>query len=137
MPASPCPANPTGKCPNQNTTANKLCPPAPHSHGQEPSHGHGADGSSGGGAQAYAHVKASMVKLPFAAAVGRDSLLQTLVESDVPVQAFGTPSIRAVIRYKWQQYAQAKLLLRAACYCVYTAAFTLWAVLLAMVGGWA
>ncbi len=32
-----------------------------------------------------------MVRLPFACSVGRDSLLQTLVESDVPVQAYGVP----------------------------------------------
>lgn len=38
------------------------------------------------GPQPYAHVKASMVPLPFACSIGKDSLLQTLVESDVPVQ---------------------------------------------------
>jgi hypothetical protein len=29
------------------------------------------------------------VRLPFACALGKESLLQTLVESDVPVQAYG------------------------------------------------
>ncbi len=38
------------------------------------------------GPQPYAHVKASMVRLPYACSLGRDSLLQTLVESDVPVK---------------------------------------------------
>lgn len=38
------------------------------------------------GPQPYAHVKASMVRLPFACSLGRESLLRTMVESDVPVQ---------------------------------------------------
>lgn len=43
------------------------------------------------GPQPYAHVKASMVRLPFACSIGRESLLQTLVESDVPVQVCSRP----------------------------------------------
>ena len=38
------------------------------------------------GPQPYAHVKANMVRLPYACALGQDSLLHSLVESDVPVQ---------------------------------------------------
>ncbi len=35
-----------------------------------------------------------MVRLPFAAASGKDSVLHTLVESDVPVQTFGCETIK-------------------------------------------
>jgi hypothetical protein len=42
----------------------------------------GKDGS----AEAYAHVDANMVRLPFACAIGKESLLQTMVESEVPVK---------------------------------------------------
>lgn len=38
------------------------------------------------GPQPYAHVKASMVLLPYACSIGRESLLHTLVESSVPVK---------------------------------------------------
>eukprot|EP00967_Tisochrysis_lutea_P123984 scaffold206943_cov22-Tisochrysis_lutea.AAC.2 len=38
------------------------------------------------GPQPYAHVKANMVRLPYACSIGPDSLLHSLVESDVPVQ---------------------------------------------------
>ncbi len=85
------------------------------------------------GPQPYAHVKASMVRLPFACTVGKESLLQTLVESDVPVQAYGTPSVRAVIRHKWRLYARSKLLTRAIVYCIYTVLYTVFCVLYAMV----
>jgi hypothetical protein len=85
------------------------------------------------GPQAYAHVKASMVRLPFACSIGKESLLQTLVESDVPVQAYGTPTVRAVIRHKWRLYAQSKLIIRALNYMFYTLVFTVYAILFAMV----
>ena len=39
-----------------------------------------------GAAQAYAHVEATMARLPFACSLGKESLLQTLVESNVPVK---------------------------------------------------
>lgn len=44
------------------------------------------------GPQPYAHVKASMVRLPYACSIGRDSLLATLVSSNVPVK------VRAALR---------------------------------------
>ena len=36
--------------------------------------------------RAYAHVEATMARLPFACALGKESLLQSLVESNVPVK---------------------------------------------------
>jgi len=47
--------------------------------------------------QPYAHMRALMVRLPYACAIGPDSLLHSLVESDVPVQvrAGARPCIRA------------------------------------------
>lgn len=83
------------------------------------------------GPQPYAHVKASMVRLPYACSIGRDSLLQTLLESDVPVQTYGTPTLRAVIKHKWRLYARARLLTRASLYLLYTLLFTVYAVLYA------
>lgn len=74
-----------------------------------------------------------MVRLPFACGVGKDSLLHTLVDSDVPVQAFGTQTVRAVIRHKWRLYARSKLLLRSINYCFYTLCFTVYAILYSMV----
>lgn len=85
------------------------------------------------GPQAYAHVKASMVRLPFACSVGKDSLLHTLVDSDVPVQAFGTQTLRAVIKHKWRMYARTKLLIRSINYCFYTLCFTVFTILYARV----
>ena len=72
------------------------------------------------GPQPYAHVKASMV---------RDSLLQTLVESDVPAQAYGTPTLRAVIKHKWRLYGRSRLLWRAIFYGLYTALFSVYGIL--------
>lgn len=86
------------------------------------------------GPQPYAHVKASMVRLPFACAIGKDSLLQTLVESDVPVQVYGTPTLRAVIRHKWRLYARSKLTVRSIIYCFYCLCFTVFGILFSMVG---
>mmetsp|Transcript_14469 Transcript_14469/g.31389 ORF Transcript_14469/g.31389 Transcript_14469/m.31389 type:complete len:1906 (-) Transcript_14469:1211-6928(-) len=81
------------------------------------------------GPQPYAHVKASMVRLPFACSIGKESLLQTLVESNVPVQAYGTPTVRAVIKHKWRLYGRLRLSIRALIYCAYTVIFTTYAVL--------
>jgi hypothetical protein len=48
-----------------------------------------------------------MVKLPFACSLGKESLLQTLVASNVPVQAYGTPTVSTVIKHKWHLYGGA------------------------------
>ncbi|GFR45654.1 hypothetical protein Agub_g7065 [Astrephomene gubernaculifera] len=84
------------------------------------------------GPQPYAHVKASMVRLPYACSIGRDSLLQTLVESDVPVKAYGTPTLRAIIKHKWRLYARRKLLTRSLIYVCYVVLFTVTGILYAM-----
>ncbi|MEW5316534.1 MAG: hypothetical protein WDW38_007902 [Sanguina aurantia] len=83
------------------------------------------------GPQPYAHVKASMVLLPYACSIGRESLLHTLVESSVPVKAFGTPSIRAVIKHKWRLYARNKIAFRAVVFLIYVALFTVFGILYA------
>ncbi|PNW77392.1 hypothetical protein CHLRE_10g434600v5 [Chlamydomonas reinhardtii] len=84
------------------------------------------------GPQPYAHVKASMVRLPYACSIGRDSLLQTLVESDVPVKVYGTPTLRAIIKHKWRLYARRKLLVRSLIYVFYVIMFTVTGVLFSM-----
>lgn len=82
--------------------------------------------------QPYAHVEASMVRLPFACAVGKESLLHTLVTSNVPVQAFGTPTVRAVIKHKWRLYGSLRLTIRSINYIIYTIIFTCFCVIYAM-----
>jgi hypothetical protein len=84
------------------------------------------------GPQPYAHVKASMVRLPYACSIGRDSLLQTLVESDVPVKVYGTPTLRAIIKHKWRLYARRKLLIRSLIYVFYVVMFTVTGILYSM-----
>jgi len=81
------------------------------------------------GPQPYAHVKANMVRLPYACSIGPDSLLHSLVESDVPVQAFGSPTIQAVVRHKWRLYARTRLVIRASIYLFYALANTVFAIL--------
>jgi len=53
------------------------------------------------GPQPYAHVKANMVRLPYACAIGPDSLLHSLVESDVPVQVRALAGTRPSIKRRW------------------------------------
>ncbi|KAG2498331.1 hypothetical protein HYH03_003591 [Edaphochlamys debaryana] len=84
------------------------------------------------GPQPYAHVKASMVRLPYACAIGRDSLLQTLVESDVPVKVYGTPTLRAIIKHKWRLYARRKLVTRSTIYVFYLLMYTVLGILYSM-----
>ncbi len=55
------------------------------------------------------------------------------MESDVPVQAYGTPTLRAVIRHKWRLYARDRLVVRALTYFFYTLVFTVWSILYSMV----
>ena len=70
-----------------------------------------------------------MIKLPFACALGKDSLLHTLVESDVPHQAYDTETVRAVIKHKWRLYGQFTITLRAINYCFFTFVFATYAIL--------
>uniref|UniRef100_A0A7S3R5P2 Ion transport domain-containing protein n=1 Tax=Dunaliella tertiolecta TaxID=3047 RepID=A0A7S3R5P2_DUNTE len=81
------------------------------------------------GPQPYTYVQAKMVRLPYACAIGPDSLLQSLVESDVPVQAFSTPSVHSVIRHKWHLYGRTCILTRFVIYLFYTLVLTVFAIL--------
>ncbi len=51
-------------------------------------------------------MEAAMVRLPFSAAMGKQSILRTLVESDVPVETFGAETVKAIISFKWQAFAR-------------------------------
>lgn len=44
-------------------------------------------------------------------------------------QAYGTPTLRAVIKHKWRLYASSKLFTRAVFYIIYTLVFTAFGVL--------
>ncbi|KAG1680624.1 hypothetical protein FOA52_015073 [Chlamydomonas sp. UWO 241] len=90
-----------------------------------------AQSETSAGPQPYAHVEARMVRLPFACALGKESLLQTIVASNVPVQAYSTPSIRAVIRHKWRLYGEARIVTRTVIYAIYALVFTIFAVIFA------
>ena len=58
-------------------------------------------------------MEASMVRLPYAANLGKGSMLHTLVESSVPVQAYGSETVKAIIHYKWQKFAKWKIFTKA------------------------
>ena len=45
------------------------------------------------------------VSIPFAVLPKEAGILKPLVESDVPPEAFGTPMIRAILTWKWEQFA--------------------------------
>ena len=81
------------------------------------------------GIEAYAHVEATMIKLPFACALGKDSLLHTLIESDVPHEAYNTETVRAVIKHKWRLYGQFTITLRTINYCFFCFVFAAYAVI--------
>ena len=75
-------------------------------------------------------MQAAMVQLPFAAAVGEDSLLLRLVESDVAVNAYGCETLNAVIMYKWRQFAMRDIYTKTIIYLVFLAAYTAYAIIL-------
>ncbi|KXZ50265.1 hypothetical protein GPECTOR_17g904 [Gonium pectorale] len=76
-------------------------------------------------------MEACMVRLPFAAASGKTSVLHTLVESGVPVQTFGSDTVKAIVDYKWRNFAQRRIYIKALVYLLYTVLFTVFAVLFA------
>ncbi|KAG2499706.1 hypothetical protein HYH03_002641 [Edaphochlamys debaryana] len=76
-------------------------------------------------------MEACMVRLPFAAASGKSSVLHTLVESSVPVQTFGSDTVKAIVDYKWRNFAQRRIYIKALVYVIYTLLFTIFAVLFA------
>ena len=48
---------------------------------------------------------AKRVNIPFAALPKEAGMLKPLLESEVPPEAFGTPIIRAILAWKWEQFA--------------------------------
>ena len=48
---------------------------------------------------------AKRVNIPFAALPKELGMLKPLLESEVPPEAFGTPIIRAILAWKWEQFA--------------------------------
>ncbi|GFR49848.1 hypothetical protein Agub_g11948 [Astrephomene gubernaculifera] len=76
-------------------------------------------------------MEACMVRLPFAANSGKTSVLHTLVESSVPVQTFGSDTVKAIVDYKWRNFAQRRIYIKALVYLLYTILFTVFAVLFA------
>ncbi|GIL43770.1 hypothetical protein Vafri_1390 [Volvox africanus] len=85
----------------------------------------------GGNKGPMALMEACMVPLPFAAASGKTSVLHTLVESSVPVQTYGSDTVKAIVDYKWRNFAQRRIYIKALVYLVYTIIFTIFAVLFA------
>lgn len=69
-------------------------------------------------------MEAVMVRLPFAAGRGKGSLLHTLVESDVPVETFGSSTVRAIIDYKWRRFAKRQIYTKSLIYLIYVLLFT-------------
>lgn len=76
-------------------------------------------------------MEACMVPLPFAAASGKTSVLHTLVESSVPVQTYGSDTVKAIVDYKWRNFAQRRVYIKALVYLNYTLIFTVFAALFA------
>ncbi|GIL81855.1 hypothetical protein Vretimale_1435 [Volvox reticuliferus] len=85
----------------------------------------------GGNKGPMALMEACMVPLPFAAASGKTSVLHTLVESSVPVQTYGSDTVKAIVDYKWRNFAQRRIYIKALVYLLYTIIFTIFAVLFA------
>ncbi|EFJ51236.1 hypothetical protein VOLCADRAFT_88109 [Volvox carteri f. nagariensis] len=85
----------------------------------------------GGNKGPMALMEACMVPLPFAAASGKTSVLHTLVESSVPVQTYGSDTVKAIVDYKWRNFAQRRIYIKALVYLLYTVIFTVFAVLFA------
>lgn len=75
-------------------------------------------------------MEAVMVRLPFPAAIGNDSLLHTLGESRVPVRTFGSETVNAIITYKWRKFAQRQIYTKTIIYMVYLLLYTVYAILL-------
>eukprot|EP00201_Polytomella_parva_P015433 CAMPEP_0175051112 /NCGR_PEP_ID=MMETSP0052_2-20121109/7617_1 /TAXON_ID=51329 ORGANISM="Polytomella parva, Strain SAG 63-3" /NCGR_SAMPLE_ID=MMETSP0052_2 /ASSEMBLY_ACC=CAM_ASM_000194 /LENGTH=541 /DNA_ID=CAMNT_0016315357 /DNA_START=84 /DNA_END=1705 /DNA_ORIENTATION=- len=74
-------------------------------------------------------MEASMVQLPFAVASGKDSLLHTMVESAVPVQAFGSDTVKAIIDFKWNRFARIKIYSKFLLYFFFVLVYTVGAIL--------
>eukprot|EP00798_Chlamydomonas_sp_ICE-L_P023436 gene23436-30721_t len=74
-------------------------------------------------------MRASMVRLPYSASLGKDSLLETLVSNaQVPVMTFGSNTVKAIINYKWDRFAKRQIFFKALIYMVFIITFTLYAI---------
>ncbi len=71
-----------------------------------------------------------MVRLPFSCSIGPGSLLNTLIESDVPVDTFGSKSIHAMITYKWRKFAQKETYTKTILYLTFVLLYTAYAIVL-------
>jgi len=59
---------------------------------------------------------------------------RTRTHTHAHTQAFGSPTIQAVVRHKWRLYARTRLVIRAFIYLFYTLANTVFAILYSKVG---
>lgn len=75
-------------------------------------------------------MEAVMVRLPFCASIGHGSVLDTLVESNVPVKTFGSETVKAIITYKWRKFAQRQIYTKAILYMTFVLLFTAYAIIL-------
>ena len=78
-------------------------------------------------------MQAAMVQLPFAAAVGDDSLLLRLVESDVAVNTYGCETLNAVISFKWRKFAMREIYTKTIIFMTFLVTYTAYAVILRQV----
>lgn len=75
-------------------------------------------------------MEAVMVQLPFPAEVGSEGLLHKLGESNLPVKAFGSDTVQAIIMFKWRKFSQRAILIKTIIYMAYLFVFTAYACLL-------
>lgn len=74
-------------------------------------------------------MEAAMVVLPFSADQGKGSVLHTLVESAVPVETFGSETVKAIIDYKWRRFARRQIYTKGGVYLLFVTLFTVYAIL--------
>jgi hypothetical protein len=70
------------------------------------------------------------VGLPFASAPGMDGMLKPLVTSEVNTQVFGTPVVRALLKWKWEKFACRAFMLECFFHMLQLVSFTSFAILL-------
>ena len=75
-------------------------------------------------------MRASMVRLPFAAGTGDNSLLLRLVDSNISFNAYGCETLNAIIDYKWQRFAKRSIYTKMIIYLIYIAAYTAFAIII-------
>eukprot|EP00798_Chlamydomonas_sp_ICE-L_P018926 gene18926-25491_t len=71
-----------------------------------------------------------MVKLPYAARIGKDSILETLIgNTQINVKTFGSETLKAIINYKWDRFAKKQIFTKALVYMVFISIFTVYAII--------